>query len=112
MTDAIHCGPCTTACLSPQTCKGGSCQCPTTAAPDLCGTACTNKQTDNANCGSCGHACSGGQTCQAGAGACPATQKLCNGTCGDVLGTDVNNCGACGASCANLPHRGTPGLAR
>jgi len=111
MTDATHCGGCTTACPGSQTCKGGSCQCPTTGAPDLCGTACTTKQTDNANCGSCGHVCAGGETCQAGVCACPANQQNCNGTCVNVLGTDVNNCGACGTSCSKLPHVGTTGLA-
>ncbi len=109
-TDQNHCGTCAIACPSYETCTGGTCQCPTAAAPNLCGTACTNEQTDSANCGSCGHACSGGQTCSAGACACPAGQTLCNGTCVNVLGTDVNNCGACGTVCAQLPHVSGTGL--
>src|SRR5215469_3632374 len=74
-------------------------QCPTTTAPDLCGSSCTSLQGDSANCGSCGHACTGGQTCQSGACACPTTQTLCGTTCVDSS-TDSAHCGASCAACS------------
>lgn len=89
---------CTTAGAScgGQTCSG--------ATPDLCGTTCTNKQTDNNNCGICGNACTAGQTCTNGAcgttNQCPTGQTACSGVCKN-LQTDAANCGACGTACTS-----------
>lgn len=88
-------GGCTTsgASCGGQTCSG--------TTPDLCGTACTNKQTDVNNCGACGTVCTTGKVCSSGV--CATT---CSGTTPDLCGTactnkqtDNSNCGTCGNVC-------------
>jgi hypothetical protein len=78
-------------------CTSGACQCPTSASPDLCGTACTNTQTDSNNCGACGRACSvAGQQCASGNCQCPSGTLSCSGSC-----QTPNKCGGCGTLSTN-----------
>jgi hypothetical protein len=65
---------------------------------NLCGTQCTNLQTDPADCGRCGNGCNGG-SCMNGGCSCSAGKSLCNGTCVDYT-TDLDNCQGCGKVCA------------
>lgn len=97
-----NCGTCGRACTTGQICSAGACTntCSGTT-PDLCGTACTNKQTDNSNCGTCGNACTTGQVCTNGTctNQCATGQNVCSGVCKN-LQTDSSNCGTCGNACA------------
>ena len=83
-----NCSPCPgpSAGTGTTTCGSGTCgiNC-TGGTPDLCGTACVNKQTDKLNCGTCGKTCSASETC-------------CSGGCADLTNDD-NNCGVCGKKC-------------
>jgi hypothetical protein len=65
---------------------------PGCGAKDLCGTECTDFDTDHDNCGSCGHACASKQECEQG--------KCKDLPCGGAnLMTDPKNCGTCGHVC-------------
>lgn len=84
----------------------GEAGCPS-SKPDLCGSTCTNKQTDPNNCGTCGKICpgpdsgAGAATCTAGSctmGCSGSTPDNCNGGCVNKS-TDPNNCGSCGNTC-------------
>jgi hypothetical protein len=78
----------------------GSNGCP--GLQDLCGTTCTDTQTDPANCGSCGGACAvTAPFCQAGAcvAMCGSGFDACGGGCVDTA-NDPTNCGRCGRDCA------------
>ena len=78
-------------------CQNGSCVCP--APNTVCGTTCTNVQTDANNCGTCGNSCNGG-SCVGGKCDCStaAGLTLCGTTCVN-LQTDASNCGSCGHQC-------------
>ena len=55
-TSNEHCGDCDNACVSPQTCVAGICECPN-AEDTACGDECVNLLTDPLNCGACGNVC-------------------------------------------------------
>jgi hypothetical protein len=69
---AANCGACGVVCPNARPLCGGARgaeACVATcgaATPDVCGTACTNLQSDPRHCGACGTACDSYQTCQAG----------------------------------------------
>jgi hypothetical protein len=63
-TDLMNCGRCGNVCAGGMTCTAGVCACPT--GQSVCGTACTNIQSDRLNCGMCNLACPSGQVCVAG----------------------------------------------
>ncbi len=79
----------------------------------LCGTACTDLQTDETSCGACGHACDAGTACDRGACAitCGAGLTACDGRCID-LDEDPANCGTCGKACATEAHESAVCVAR
>ena len=101
MTDANHCGSCTTACNPGELCALGSCvtECP--GGTTDCSGACVDLSTDLTNCGACGNACMPGEVCSVGtcASTCPAGSVECAGICRDIQ-TDRFNCGGCGNTCA------------
>lgn len=100
-TDKNHCGACTTACTSAQSCVAGVCTNACTSPNTQCSTGCFNLQTDKNHCGSCTNVCTGTQTCVAGVcktstcteswtcGAWSDVEK----SCGTRTCTDGNNCG-------------------
>jgi hypothetical protein len=109
-TDSGACGTCTTSCTTAKpgsTCQAATCQCGG-AAPDDCGTFCTNTQTDPANCGTgtagCGQVCPlTNEICSSGACLCPASLP---DQCPDATPTacvnrsnDPANCNTCGNVC-------------
>ena len=74
---------------------------PACEAPNkVCGTICTDVQTDSANCGDCGAACLAGQVCENGACKfnCAEGQTACEDGCYD-LQEDPNHCGQCEIKC-------------
>jgi hypothetical protein len=77
-------------------CESGTAACFSTA-PTLCGTTCTNTNTDNNNCGACGTVCAAPETCNGGSCSCASGTSLCGGAC-VALNTNTN-CGACGTAC-------------
>lgn len=101
--DPAHCGDCSTACGSGQSCQARRCAC---APPStLCGAACVDTQKDATNCGACGKRCAG--LCQAGVcqvfaavppAECPAGQTKCGSKCFDLT-SDSSHCGQCGTNC-------------
>ncbi len=79
LNTTANCGTCGNACTTGQVCSSGVCTTTCSGStPDLCGTTCTNKQTDSNNCGTCGNICSSGQSCV-------------NGQCTSVS-NEVNSC--------------------
>lgn len=73
--DPTACGTGCVACPGPTAgtgaavCTAGTGTCSITCSgstPDLCGTACVDKQKDNANCGTCGTVCQSGKNCSNG----------------------------------------------
>jgi hypothetical protein len=119
-SDKNHCGSCSTACTSSQSCVAGQC-CAT--GDNVCGGVCSDPGTDNKNCGACGNdctasgnLCSSGLCCPAGTintggiccvmgqfnigGICcnNATDSNCGGACVNEL-TDRNHCGSCTNAC-------------
>ena len=79
-TDLQHCGSCTTACTSGQTCTDGMC---CNSGEVVCSGACTDTSSDLSNCGGCGKTCSG--TCNGGS--CVVSSKPPQGNCVDSLCT-------------------------
>ena len=80
-TDTQHCGDCTTACTSGQTCSESMC---CASNETVCNGACTDTSSDLANCGACGKTCSG--ACNSGN--CVLSSKPPQGNCVDSLCTD------------------------
>lgn len=68
----------------------------------LCGSFCTNVQTDPSNCGKCTNNCGAKKFCSAGAckDSCEPPTMLCNGLCIDFA-TDHDNCSKCGFACGS-----------
>ena len=83
-TDAQHCGGCTTACASGQTCSESLC---CNANETVCNGACIDTSSDLSNCGACGKTCSG--ACSGGN--CVLSSKPPQGSCVDSLCTDNLN---------------------
>ncbi len=98
MTDAKNCGTCGVVCKTGQTCKAGSCECPT--GQKLCGGKCIDTTSDAANCGACGTACKNNQICTASKCGCKSNQIKCNNRCFNP-NTSANHCGKCGNACSN-----------
>lgn len=59
-----HCGACGVTCVDQQSCKQGTCQCPS-STPELCDGICTSLDTES-DCGACDNACEPGGLCKAG----------------------------------------------
>jgi hypothetical protein len=112
-SDIHHCGGCGQDCVSgpPQNggdwcwssgncyCVAGVCKSGCNAPLSLCGSTCTDVESDPSNCGFCGTKCGPGLACTGGqCGTCTASQSLCDGTCVDQK-TDPKNCGGCGVAC-------------
>jgi hypothetical protein len=93
-----HCGACTTACRTGETCTGGNCTCQ--AGLDDCGSGCVDLQSDGAHCGACDTACGAGRVCSAGVCSltCGTGLVPCGTSCVD-LQTNGQNCGSCAAAC-------------
>ena len=85
---------------------GGGGQCLGTST--LCGTSCTNLQSDNLNCGTCVHACGAGQACVSGActGGNPGTDGGADSGMppGSDAGADAGSRSDAGATDAFWPH--------
>jgi hypothetical protein len=108
LTDALHCGNCTTSCGT-SSCAGGVCSANCTAPMADCdgnpGNGCeVNLNTDPQHCGSCTTQCAGNQACSAGT--CAAANHVnCLGTaCTNTLAGQ-----ALGQSFTNGSPVGTPG---
>ena len=125
-TDSNHCGSCTFACASGQSCVQGKCttggpsdsgpggdggKCPTGEA--LCGSTCVNEQTDSNHCGNCTTMClSGLEACSMGScsSTCMSGMTLCIPDAGVSDGgptahcanlqADMTDCGACFNACS------------
>jgi hypothetical protein len=96
MSDAMHCGSCTTACQTGIACIGGACNCPSPSV--ACGGTCAVLASDPAHCGGCTNNCGPGGTCTGGVCGCTTGYTLCNGSCVNLM-TDRNNCMTCGNAC-------------
>jgi hypothetical protein len=109
-----NCGACNNVCsgaLSLCASVGGRFQCVSSCGsttPDLCGSDCTNVQSDIENCGRCGAVCDvpGAKAkCVAGAcmiAACNKDRADCNGRSEDGCETDLSrkeSCGGCNTAC-------------
>jgi hypothetical protein len=81
MTDAAHCGSCSTSCGLGESCCAGHC---------------VNRASNLNNCGTCGNICS--------AGTQPA---CCSGACVDLVSN--SNCGLCGHACGLASGTGGAG---
>jgi hypothetical protein len=75
----------------------------------MCGTVCSNINTDPKHCGNCATACTPGDVCTSGSkgGApeclCPAPKVMCAASVGEVCvntATNAKHCGTCGTACA------------
>jgi hypothetical protein len=65
----------------------------------LCGSSCTDTDTDDENCGACDYECPGEPTCEGGAcSACPTGETACGNECVDTL-SDPDHCGGCSDPC-------------
>jgi hypothetical protein len=86
LSDPANCGVGAAGCgnvcpLANDVCAGGACACPG-SLPDVCGTSCVNRQTDERHCGTCGNACPSGATCTGGGCACDVSRpQPCGATC-------------------------------
>jgi hypothetical protein len=107
--DEHNCGACGNVCTSPlPLCSGGQCSSSCGGAdPNLCGSTCTNTQTDSANCGSCGTACMGGMQCSTGNCGCPSNTHVCSNAC--VSNSSASSCGT--TSCTPCPAPASGGTA-
>ena len=112
-------------CCTPTTCQaqgkncgsipdgcGGSLDCGTCNAPQICGgggtanvccplcggTTCVDLDSDRDHCGTCGTTCPGTTTCVSGECVCPSGETLCGSLCVD-LGTNPEYCGNCNTTC-------------
>ncbi len=116
LMEAEHCGDCDTACENPTPlCEASETpQCiDTCTSPtgDLCGSSCTNLQSDAAHCGDCETACSipqnGSAQCQAGSCgiACFSGYHACGTPAQCLSNTSVASCGTRCTPCA-VPANG------
>ena len=87
---------CDLGCATGQFCYDGLCVCP--EGQLLCGSACTDPQTDAANCGMCGAVCATGQSCVAGncvgGGGDPSSTGGSTGSGGTATGGDSTDVAA------------------
>jgi len=107
--DDANCGACGEGCVSPLVCASGSCSCPTTELPNLCGAECVDVSTNIDHCGTCAKQCNpfrGTPSCTAGLCeiACDTDFGNCDNDadtgCETDLRTDAANCGACKTACS------------
>lgn len=66
MTDASHCGSCTSACPSGYNCVAGICSQSCGSGLTSCNGACVSLLSDTNNCGACGNVCMNGASCTSG----------------------------------------------
>jgi hypothetical protein len=76
-SDNNNCGSCGNKCVSPMSCEGGACTCPSTGGAPCAG-GCCPKVGDT--CCNSTHCCSLGTTC-CGSTCCPTGQRCVNGSC-------------------------------
>ena len=102
MTDEMHCGSCTRACASGETCCGGVCKNTKTDAGFCGGCEASNKCATDEAC--CNGLCKNTKTDANFCGGCEASNKCatgdscCDGKCADTT-TDELHCGMCPTAC-------------
>ncbi len=114
LASAQSCGTCSTVCsgntalcqLNTGTMTYGCVSSCSGITPSLCGTTCTNTQTDPLNCNMCGSACpvvtgGGNATCSGGTCgvSCQSGEHQCGTTTLCALDTDTSHCGASCVTC-------------
>jgi hypothetical protein len=104
-----NCGSCGAACDA-GTCTSGTC---CGVSQTICGTSCTNLQTDSNNCGTCGAVCGGGASCNSGSccSSCPGSCYVTNGSggsppsvtlgCSSTSSASVLTCQSGSTACPN-----------
>lgn len=102
LNDIKHCGGCSKACPTDQSCVNGICTVVCPVGKTNCSGSCIDTKNDAKNCGSCGNICPTGKSCSGGVCTvqCPVGKSYCNGSCVDTA-TDAGNCGNCGNICAS-----------
>ncbi len=115
-TNRHHCGSCSNACATGETCVDGTCTLITCAGGQIrCGNDCVDPQTDLHNCGGCGIGNSDGESGMV----CYVEDYYCEYDCIEIYGgtlcdsgvpgysecvddsIDRNNCGGCGVACGS-----------
>ena len=97
LSDALHCGDCTTTCPSGSTCDAGSCAC---AAGELCADGCFETISDPDHCGDCTTSCTPAMVCSLSncSATCDGALTNCSGACIDTT-SDASHCGDCTTAC-------------
>ncbi len=100
LTDATHCGNCTTVCQAGQVCQNGQCACSAGLSP--CPGGCLDLTSNASNCGNCGAPCEGAEVCALGQCSleCPDQLTQCGQSCVDLT-SSVVHCGGCDQPCSS-----------
>jgi len=109
LSDAHHCGDCTTVCETPLVCANGTCSETCPEGYTNCDGSCADLQSNHDHCGSCERACGPEAVCVQGECACENGLTDCPGQGCVDLATDPANCGACGRVCEGCSEGRCPG---